>query len=195
MKVGIMGGTFDPIHIGHLIAAQCAYEQAELGEVWFLPTNIPPHKPHAPIASPEQRWDMICRAVRHQPHFRPFDMELRKGGVSFTFDTVHDLREHHPSIHFCYIIGADMVEYLPKWYKIEELVHLISFVGLQRPGYVLDLEQLPEAIRAAVTLAPMPLIELSSTNIRQRKSEGRSIRHMVPDDVHAYIEVNGLYGS
>jgi nicotinate-nucleotide adenylyltransferase len=195
MKVGIMGGTFDPIHIGHLIAAQCAYEQAGLDEVWFMPTHVPPHKQHAPIASPQQRWDMVCRAVEGESHFRPSDMELKKGGVSYTYDTVSRLIDEFPGHHFYYIIGADMVQYLPNWYQIEELVRLVSFIGLQRPGYVLNMEVLPEAVRRAVTLVPMPLIELSSTSIRQRKSEGKTIRHTVPDHVFEYIEVNGIYGS
>lgn len=194
MKVGIMGGTFDPIHNGHLIAAQCAYEQAGLDEVWFMPTNVPPHKPQAPKASNQQRWDMVCRAVEGQPHFRPFDYELKKGGVSYTFDTVSSLCKEYPGIQFYYIIGADMVQYLPKWFKIDELIKLISFIGLGRPGYKLDMEGLSASMRDAVELAEMPLMELSSTAIRERKSEGKSIRHWVPDRVYEYIEGNGFYG-
>ncbi|TDF96782.1 nicotinate-nucleotide adenylyltransferase [Paenibacillus piri] len=194
MKVGIMGGTFDPIHIGHMIAAQCAYEQAGLSEVWFMPTNVPPHKQQATMASSGQRWEMVCRAVEGQPHFRPFDFELKKGGISYTFDTISLLLKEYPGIHFYYIIGADMVQFLPKWYKIGELAKLISFIGLQRPGYTPGMEQLPESLRDAVELATMPLIELSSTSIRQRKSEGRTIRHLVPDRVHEYIEESGCYG-
>ncbi|MFE5319986.1 nicotinate-nucleotide adenylyltransferase [Paenibacillus sp. NPDC056579] len=195
MKIGIMGGTFDPIHIGHLIAAQCACEQAGLDEVWFMPTNVPPHKRQAPGATPEQRWEMVCRAVDGHPYFRPTDLELKKGGVSYSIDTVKLLRQEHPGHHFAYIIGADMVQYLPKWYKAEELVQLVSFIGLQRPGYVLEEDLLPQAIRQAVTMAAMPLIELSSTTIRERRSRNQSIRYMVPDRVYEYIEVNGIYGS
>jgi nicotinate-nucleotide adenylyltransferase len=194
MKVGIMGGTFDPIHNGHLIAAQCAFEQAGLDEVWFMPTNVPPHKEHAPKASNEQRWDMVCRAVKGTSYFRPFDLEMKKGGISYTFDTVSLLLREYPGIHFYYIIGADMVQYLPKWYKINELVKLISFIGLGRPGYRLDTDKLPEAIRQAVQLAEMPLMELSSTAIRERASVGKSIKHWVPDLVNEYIEGNGIYG-
>ncbi|MCR8631479.1 MULTISPECIES: nicotinate-nucleotide adenylyltransferase [Paenibacillus] len=194
MKVGIMGGTFDPIHIGHMIAAQCAYEYEGLDEVWFMPTNVPPHKQHAPKATSQQRWDMVCRAVEGQAHFRPFDMELKKGGVSYTYDTVSLLRREYPGIHFYYIIGADMVQYLPKWFKIDELVKLISFIGLGRPGYRLEMESLPALLRPAVQLAEMPQIELSSTAIRQRKAEGKSIKYLVPDRVYEYIEGNGFYG-
>ncbi|WP_282941413.1 nicotinate-nucleotide adenylyltransferase [Paenibacillus sp. RC67] len=195
MKVGIMGGTFDPIHIGHLIAAQCAFEQSALDEVWFMPTNVPPHKQQAPGATPKQRWEMVCKAVEGHPYFRPIDIELQKGGVSYSIDTVKLLKQQHPGIHFSYIIGADMVQYLPKWYKFDELVQLISFIGLQRPGYELDVKQLSDQVRQAVSIVSMPLMELSSTSIRERVAEGKSIRYMVPDGVYDYIEVNGIYGS
>lgn len=195
MKVGIMGGTFDPIHIGHLVAAQCACEQAGLDEVWFMPTNVPPHKAHAPYASAEERFKMVSLAVESHPYFRPLDIELRKGGISYSIDTVKLLRQEHPGIHFSYIIGADMVQYLPKWYKINELVRLISFIGLKRPGYILDVEDLPEDVQRSLILADMPLIELSSTQIRSRIAKGRSIRYLVPDRVYEYIEENGVYGA
>jgi nicotinate-nucleotide adenylyltransferase len=195
MKVGIMGGTFDPVHIGHLIAAQHACEQAELDEVWFMPTNVPPHKEQGAIASPEQRWDMVCRAVEEHSHFRPFDIELKKGGISYSIDTVTELLQRYPQIHFAYIIGADMVQYLPKWYKIDELVQKITFIGLQRPGYVWDMSVLPEAIRQAVIPVEMPLIELSSSMIRKRQSEGKSVRYLVPDRVYEYMVVNRIYES
>ncbi|NHN30982.1 nicotinate-nucleotide adenylyltransferase [Paenibacillus agricola] len=193
MKVGIMGGTFDPVHIGHLVAAQHACEQANLDEVWFMPTHVPPHKVEAPKATPEQRWAMVCRAVEEHSHFRPFDMELKKGGVSYSIDTVNELLLQYPTYHFAYIIGADMVQYLPKWFKIDELVQKISFIGLQRPGYIWDMELLPEAIRKAVLPVQMPLIELSSSLIRKRLAEGKSVRYLVPDRVNEYMVVNGIY--
>lgn len=194
MNIGIMGGTFDPIHIGHLIAAQCASEQAGLDEVWFMPTNVPPHKRQAPGATSEQRWEMVCRAVEGHPSFRPADLELKKGGVSYSIDTVKLLRQQHPGIHFAYIIGADMVQYLPNWYKAEELVRLVSFIGLRRPGYAMDMARLPVFVQQAVKLVEMPLIELSSTTIRERRRRNMSVRYMVPDRVNEYIEENGIYG-
>ncbi len=193
MKVGLMGGTFDPVHIGHLIAAQSVCERLELDEVWFMPTNVPPHKEQAPGASPRQRLEMVELAVEGHPHFRASDMELRKGGVSYSIETVTMLRAQHPGYRFTYIIGADMVRYLPKWYKIGELVRLVTFAGLQRPGYETGYEGLPEAIRQAVKLVPMPQVELSSTLIRLRRASGRPVRYMVPDRVNHYIEVNRLY--
>lgn len=193
MKIGLMGGTFDPVHIGHLIAAQSVCEELELDEVWFMPTFVPPHKEQAPGASPEQRWQMVCLAVEGHPTFKPSDVELRKGGVSYSIETVLMLRSRHPEHEFYYIIGADMVQYLPKWHRIDELITLVTFVGLRRPGYEIGYDELPASIRKAVRSASMPQIELSSTGIRQRRAEGRSVRYMVPDRVNDYIEVNRLY--
>ncbi|WP_068774312.1 nicotinate-nucleotide adenylyltransferase [Paenibacillus sp. FJAT-26967] len=194
MRIGIMGGTFDPIHTGHLVAGECARSACGLDEVWFMPANVPPHKPNAPKASAGQRWEMVCRAVADNPAFRPLDFELRKGGVSYSIDTIKLLRQQHPEHRFQYIIGADMVEYLPEWHKIEEIMGLIGFIGLQRPGYELDLDVLPSYIRSGVSIAPMPLLDISSTDIRGRRKEGRSIRYLVPAPVHEYIEGNDLYG-
>lgn len=193
MKVGLMGGTFDPVHIGHMLMAQYACEAAELDEVWFMPTNVPPHKEEAPGADARQRLAMAELAVDGHPRFRTTDVELRKGGISYSIDTVKLLIAQYPECRFYYIIGADMVRYLPKWYKIEELAKLVTFVGLGRPGYEHETERLPAWLRAAVRKADMPLIELSSTDIRRRRAEGKSVRYMVPDRVNDYIEGNGLY--
>lgn len=193
MKIGLMGGTFDPVHIGHLIAAQSVCEELGLDEVWFMPSSVPPHKEQAPGASPEQRWKMVCLAVEGHPCFKSSDIELRKGGVSYSIETVTMLRSQYPEHDFFYIIGADMVQYLPKWHKINELIRLVTFVGLHRPGYETGIDQLPADIRQAVRSAHMPQMELSSTWIRQRRAAGRSVRYMVPDRVNDYIEVNRLY--
>ncbi|TBL75369.1 nicotinate-nucleotide adenylyltransferase [Paenibacillus thalictri] len=193
MKVGIMGGTFDPIHIGHLIAASSAVEAAGLDEAWFMPSHIPPHKDRAPKASAAQRWDMVCRAVEDHPKFKPADVELQMGGVSYSVETVKRLCELYPSHQMHYIIGADMVQFLSKWFQIDEIVKRIGFIGLQRPGTALDLSRLPEHIRQAVVIVPMPLIDISSTLIRERATTGKSARYFVPDRVFEYIEVNRLY--
>ncbi|WP_409341407.1 nicotinate-nucleotide adenylyltransferase [Paenibacillus sp. MBLB4367] len=194
-KVGIMGGTFDPIHLGHLIAAEEARSGAGLDEVWFMPSNVPPHKPNAPKASPSERLDMVREAIEGHPMFRAIDIELTLGGTSYTSETMAVLRGLHPDIVFSYIIGADMVMYLPKWHQIGELVRQIGFIGLQRPGYDLQPELLPDSIRDKVTLVPMIPIELSSTEIRERMRTGRAIRFLVPEPVRTYIERNGLYES
>lgn len=195
MKIGIMGGTFDPIHIGHLVAAEAAREAASLDEVWFLPTNIPPHKEDQPKATPEERLEMVFRAIDFQPYFRAIDIELARGGVSYSVDTAAELKELYPDRSFHYIIGADMVQYLPKWHQIEKLADMVSFIGLARPGTTLALDELPEYIRDKVTVVPMPMLDISSTDIRSRKTQGQSIRFLVPEKVFQFIKRNDLYGA
>jgi nicotinate-nucleotide adenylyltransferase len=195
MKIGIMGGTFDPIHLGHMIAAESAREAAGLDEVWFIPTNIPPHKQNLPKASAEQRLAMVSLAVADHPSFRAVDYELKRGGTSFTADTVQMLRDLHPNISFYYIIGADMVMYLPKWVRIEEIVEGVSFIGLERLGFQVELKHLPAMLADKVQLASMPLIEISSTAIRKRKQQHQSVRYLVNEKVRIYMEENQLYES
>ncbi|CAM2834312.1 nicotinate-nucleotide adenylyltransferase [Paenibacillus sediminis] len=192
MKVGIMGGTFDPIHIGHLLAAESARDSYQLDEVWFMPSHIPPHKEAAGAAG-KQRLEMVTIAIQNHPSFRLLDIEIARGGVSYTIDTIRELKKQYEHIDFHFIIGADMVNYLPKWAKIEELIELVTFIGLQRPGTELELDELPSFIRDKVLLAEMPLIDISSSLIRDRIANGRSIRYMVPKDVHEYIVRSGLY--
>lgn len=195
MKVGIMGGTFDPVHHGHLVAAEAAREAAGLDEVWFMPSYVPPHKSQGPAAGPEERLEMVRLAVEGNASFRVTDAEIRKGGTSYTYDTMAMLTKEHPEADFSYIIGADMVMYLPKWYRIDELVTLTGFIGLARPGWEILPESLPEHIRSKVQLAPMPQMELSSTSVRSKLREGRSVRYLVPEQVRLYIEGRGLYGA
>lgn len=195
MKVGIMGGTFDPIHLGHLIAAEEARAGAGLDEVWFMPSNVPPHKTNAPKASPSDRLAMVRLAIEGHPSFRTTDIELTLGGTSYTSETMAALGGMHPDVSFSYIIGADMVTFLPNWHHIDALARQIGFIGLQRPGYDLQPELLPDNLRKRVTLVSMTPVDISSTEIRKRKREGRTIRYLVPEPVRAYIERNGLYGS
>lgn len=192
-KVGIMGGAFDPIHLGHLLAAERAREQFKLEEIWFMPSHTPPHK-HRSGVSGEQRLAMVVEAIGSNPAFKPLDIELRRGGVSYTVDTIKELRKQHPDLELYFIIGADMVNYLPKWEGIDELTEMLTFIGLQRPGSFLELDALPPFIQDAVHLAEMPLVDISSSMIRSRLAAGQSIRYMVPDSVYDYMTRSGLYG-
>ncbi|UKS30413.1 nicotinate-nucleotide adenylyltransferase [Paenibacillus sp. HWE-109] len=195
MLVGIMGGTFDPIHTGHLIAAERARVEAGLDEVWLMPANVPPHKPNAPKASIQERWEMVCLAAEGNPFFRPIDIEITKGGVSYSIQTIELLLKEYPDTEFAYIIGADMVQYLPQWHRIDDIVRHIRFIGLARPGYALDMEQLPLPIRSRVSLVPMPQVDISSTIIREERQRKRSVRYLVPEAVNRFMEVNRLYES
>lgn len=195
MLVGIMGGTFDPIHSGHLIAAERARVGAELDEVWFMPANVPPHKKDAPKATTQQRWDMVCKATEGNPFFRPIDIELQKGGISYSIETIELLVKQHPGVQFSYIMGADMVHYLPNWHRVDDIARLIRFIGLGRPGSELNIAALPKHIADKLSVVTMPLVEISSSDIREERSKKGSIRYWVPESVYAYIEVNRLYES
>lgn len=195
MNIGIMGGTFDPIHLGHLLAAEMAMEEAQLDEVWFMPSNLPPHKTNLPGADAKQRLDMVNLAIAGHSRFRLNDMEIRRGGTSYTVDTILELKQVHPEHMFHWIIGADMVQYLPKWHKIDTILENARFIGLQRPGIELDRTQLSESILQRVRMADMPLLEISSTMIRERCRLGKSIRYLVPEPVRVYIKEMRLYES
>lgn len=145
MKVGIMGGTFDPLHIGHMMAAEAARDTYGLQEVWFMPSHIPPHKHEAGVSG-EDRLAMVQEAVKNHEAFCTLDWEVVRGGVSYTYETIRRLQEEYPHFDLYFIIGADMVQYLPKWNEIEELVQRLTFIGVGRPGTPLDLDALPDFI-------------------------------------------------
>lgn len=193
MKIGIMGGTFDPIHIGHLLAAERAGEAGELDEVWLMPANVPPHKPHAPRADSRHRLEMTRLAAMSNPRLSVMDFELVKGGTSYTVDTMKELALRYPQAEFSYIMGADMIMYLPKWHRIDELARLVRFIGVARPGFALRVDELDPFLQERITIVPMPQLDISSTEIRARRQAGLSVRYLVSDLVLDYMEVNRLY--
>ena len=193
-KIGLLGGTFDPIHYGHLLAAEAARDAQGLDEVWFIPTLVPPHKPQ-PGTDGTRRREMLEAAVSGNPAFRVEDIELLKEGTSYTIETVTELRRKHPEARFHWIVGSDMIRDLPNWRRAEELAASVVFIGLERPDQPSDDASLPEFIRARLTRAAMPPLGISSTDIRRRIGEGRSVRYMLPDAVIDYIQRNGLYES
>lgn len=193
IKVGIMGGTFDPIHYGHLLAAERARESCGLDEIWFIPSFQPPLKENDPNADVDARLEMVYRAIDFQPHFRAMDIELERGGTSYSIDTVQALQELYPGRAFSYIIGSDRVNDLPQWHRIQELAEIVSFIGVERPGESIDVSLLPSYIVDRLTVIGMPLVDISSTEIRQRQADKRSIRFMVPEKVYSFIRRNSLY--
>lgn len=189
-KVGLYGGTFDPIHTIHLIVAEQARDALELDEIWFLPARIPPHKQTKQITADIHRVEMIARAIAGHSYFRLDTIELEREPElpSYTYDTVHILKERHPDIDFYFIIGGDMAAYLPKWHRIDELILMVQFVALARPGYVMDNPYMGHVIEAE-----MPQLDVSSSMIRKKVAQGRSIRYLVPEAVRMYIEEKRLY--
>ncbi|MDO3409086.1 nicotinate-nucleotide adenylyltransferase [Saccharibacillus sp. CPCC 101409] len=194
MKIGIMGGTFDPIHTGHLLAAETVREALGLDEVWFMPAHVPPHKAEAGFSG-EERLRMVELAIGSQSAFRTLDIELRRGGVSYTVDTMSELTGKYPDARFHFIIGTDMVNYLPRWNRIGELASLTRFAAVGRGGYELHAEDLAPEVKNKIDYCDMPQLEISSTDIRRRLREGRTIRYLVPDKVHDYLQRSGTHAA
>lgn len=194
-RIGIMGGTFDPIHIGHLIAAETAYDQCGLDEVWFIPSFLPPLKNNEPGENSDLRFQMVLEAVHANPSFQANDMELRRGGMSYSIDTALELKRQYPSDTWCYIIGSDRINDLPQWHRIEELAAIVTFIGIEREGTPVDISSLPAFLQERLTLIAMPPIGISSTDIRSRVRSGHSIQYLVPESVHQFIKRRGLYES
>ncbi|MFA1820478.1 nicotinate-nucleotide adenylyltransferase [Virgibacillus oceani] len=184
-RIGILGGTFDPPHLGHLIIAEEVRQKVGLDEVWFIPSFTPPHKDGA-IASPEVRVRMVELAIASNPIFKVNTIELERSGNSYTFDTISLLKENHPSVDFYFIIGADMVEYLPHWHKINELIRMVDFVGVKRSGYKLSSHY-------PIIEINIPIIEISSTLLRERLKNSESVAYLTPEKVYSYIKEKRLY--
>lgn len=185
-KVGIIGGTFDPPHIGHLLIANDVRQKLSLDEIWFMPNHIPPHKQNKSITPTPIRVKMIEAAVASNSSFRVETIELQREGPSYTYDTMMLLAKEYPNTRFYFIIGADMVEYLPKWHNIEKLLEIITFVGVKRPGYYFSSEY-------PVLEVETPQVDISSTLIRKRVQEGWNSQYLVPDQVKEIIEEKRLY--
>lgn len=197
VRLGLLGGTFDPIHIGHLICAEQVRSHAALDAVLFIPARNPSFKQGTVNASIEDRLAMCEAATRDNPCFDVSDVEAARSGVTYTVDTLGLLHDHYPdNVELCFILGADALASLPKWYQAEELARLATFIGVRRPGS--DIGAIRERVMGQdvgfnIQFADMPLIDVSSTDIRRRVGEGRSTRYLVTDEVRAYIESHGLY--
>lgn len=184
-KIGILGGTFNPPHLGHLMIGNIVQSELKLDEIWFMPNQEPPHKENESGVDSFHRLEMVKRAIAEHPRFKVQPIELERPGKSYTFDTIKLLKEKYDH-QFYFIIGGDMIEYLPKWYKIEELVKLVTFIGVNRPDY-------SSRTNYPILFVDVPNIEISSRMIRKRVKEGKSIRYFVPDSVLDFIEENRLY--
>jgi len=200
-RIGLFGGSFNPIHFGHLITARSVAEQLGHARIMLIPASVPPHKQHAALAAPEHRLEMARRAVAGDPLFEVSDMELRRAGPSYTFDTVTALRARFgDAATFDWIIGADTLPELITWHRISELVRIVQFVTMVRPGQPpRDLETLRACVGDAAfdgLLAhrlTTPAVEISATDLRGRVARGDSIRYCCPDSVIDYIQAQKLY--
>jgi nicotinate-nucleotide adenylyltransferase len=187
MKIGILGGTFNPVHIGHLILAEEAREKLGLDRVIFMPANIPPHKDSSDIAGGQDRFRMIQLAIASNRFFSVSDLEIKRQGKSYTIDTLRQLKEDYPADEMFFITGSDLLTYLAEWKDLETVIKIVKFVVATRPGY--PLEQIPAYIQKVAIRA----VDISAFEVRQCIRQGTSFRYLVPEAVYDYINDKKLY--
>jgi nicotinate-nucleotide adenylyltransferase len=189
-RIGVMGGTFDPIHHGHLVAASEVAQSFDLDEVLFVPTGMPYQK--SDVTESEHRYLMTVIATAANPRFTVSRVDIDRRGPTYTIDTLRDLRALHPDADLFFISGADAIAQILDWKNAEELWSLAHFVAVSRPGHPLTISGLPESV---VSLLEVPALAISSTDCRSRVSRGFPVWYLVPDGVVQYISKHHLYRS
>ena len=194
-KIGILGGTFNPVHVGHLMLAECARDTIGLDEVWFIPTGQSYKKNDLPG---EERLNMVQMAIAGNPAFCCLDLEIRRGGYTYTYETIEQLRDMYPGEEFYFIAGADCLETIEQWKCPERIFKGCTLAAAVRGHSCMEeMERLKgelvERFCARIILLPFLEMSLSSTQIRERVRKGQSIRYLVPDSVSDYIKEKGFY--
>jgi len=188
-KIGLLGGTFDPPHLAHLVLAQTALGELKLDEIWFIPAFRPPHKRGEKISPFQHRLQMLRLAIRGNKRFKVLTVEKEKGGLSYTVETLPLLRQKHPHTQFFLLLGSDNLSELGGWREPEKIFSMARPVFAHRP---LTNEKLPVWLEHAVWLSN-PRLEISATDLRNRIRAGKNIRYLVPEAVERYIQKKGLY--
>lgn len=189
MKIGILGGTFNPPHLGHLILAETVMEKLKLDKVVFIPANIPPLKGKGLLPDGETRWQMVKLLIDGNRHFEASRIEIEKSGVSYTFETVRILKKFYgESVQLFFIAGADVLKKIHLWKNIDEIFKLSQFVVVTRKNF-----KIPSSLSRNIRILKMNTVEISSTEIRRRIRYGRSIRYLVPEQVRNFILRKKLY--
>ncbi|WP_017935564.1 nicotinate-nucleotide adenylyltransferase [Nocardioides sp. Iso805N] len=192
-RVGVMGGTFDPIHHGHLVAASEVQAWFDLDEVVFVPTGDPWQKSDREVSPAEHRYLMTVIATAANPRFTVSRVDIDRSGPTYTIDTLRDLRDSMPDAELFFITGADALAEIFTWRNVEELFALAQFVGCTRPGYTMDEETLANIPADRVTMIEIPALAISSTDCRERHRRGEPVWYLVPDGVVQYIAKHDLY--
>lgn len=187
MKIGILGGTFNPIHIGHLILAEEVREKVGLDKIIFVPTYLPPHKEDFGIAKAKDRLTMVKLATEGNPYFFVSDKEIQRDGRSYTIDTIREFKKEYPQDELFFLIGSDLLKYLEDWKDLQEVARLVTFIAATRPGY--PLEEIPSYIKTVAIRA----VDISGFQIRECIKQSRSFRYLVPEAVYKYITGHKLY--
>ncbi|MCX7710090.1 MAG: nicotinate-nucleotide adenylyltransferase [Clostridia bacterium] len=198
-RIGILGGTFDPVHYGHLITAETVREAFQLDKVLFIPSGQPPHKDNSRVLPAEHRFHILKAAAGSNPFFEVSRIEIEREGYTFTVDTLSQLRNvYNPHTKIFFIIGADVVPDLVTWRNFQKVFTLCEFIAVFRPGsnknaFSDEIHRLETEYMAKIHTAEVPLIDISSTEIRSRAKEGKTIKYLVPECVEEYIKTHGIY--
>ena len=198
-RIAIMGGTFDPIHYGHLATAESVRCKYNADKVFFIPSGCPPHKDINFVTNNERRYEMTLLATKSNPNFEVSRIEIDRPGRTYTIDTITELKEKYGSeVEILFITGADVVHSIFTWKSWEKLLTLCDFVAATRPGYKKSemfkrIEFMREAYESKIHLIEVPELDISSSDIRERVSEGRTIKYLLPECVEEYIYENSLY--
>ncbi len=190
-KLGIFGGTFNPPHMAHLLAAEGVRDHLKLDKILFVPASIPPHKTREGVIPARHRLEMVRLAIEGNPAFELSDIELRRKGTSYTIDTILELKQEHPDAKVHFILGIDLLIDFDKWKEPDRILAECDLVAMNRPGF--DLAVVDKELLARIQLVNVPSVDISSTNIRRRVKSGRSIRYLVPASVEGYIVRNSIY--
>jgi nicotinate-nucleotide adenylyltransferase len=188
-RLGIFGGTFDPPHIAHLIAGELAVEQFQLERLLYVPAAISPHKKKQQVSSPQDRFSMLRLAIQDNSKFEVSDLEIKRGGNSYTIDTLHEIKEQLSPSALVLFIGRDQFEKFESWREPEQILSLAEVVVMDR----VTSQKTSTKFDTAVRYLQMPLLQISSTEIRRRVKAGESIRYQVPDSVRTYIAEHKIY--
>ncbi|MGI6487383.1 MAG: nicotinate-nucleotide adenylyltransferase [Syntrophomonadaceae bacterium] len=199
-RIGLLGGTFDPIHYGHLVLAECARDELDLQKVFFIPAPRPPHKVGEIVLDSTHRYNMVRLAIRDNPFFKVSDLEMRRPGYSYTIDTVRYFMERWPETQLFFILGSDALLGIKTWKEAHQLMRLCNFIAAIRPGYKLDkddeqLQDLPQEFWDHLHFIEVPGLYLSSTDLRERLATGKSVRYLLPPVVEEYIQMHHHYRS
>lgn len=198
-KIGIMGGTFDPIHNAHLSLGECALREMSLDEVWFMPARTPYFKKMKKVSDAKERWEMTCLSVEGHEGFKASDFELQREGETYTAETLEKLHEAYPSVHFFFIVGSDSMYQMETWWRPEVIMKLATLLVAEREypererSFTEQVQYLKEKYGADIRVLNFKESDISSTMIRDKVKKGEDISELVPENVARYIMDHGLY--